>query len=81
MERVYTIPLREVKKTPKSKRAPKAIRYIRRYLEKHAKSDKIILDNSVNEKVWERGIKNMPSKIKVKVETVEDDIILVTLAE
>ncbi|MFQ5887249.1 MAG: 50S ribosomal protein L31e [Candidatus Hydrothermarchaeales archaeon] len=81
MERVYTIPLREVKKTPRTKRAPKAIRYIKKYLEKHAKSDKIILDNSVNEKVWERGIKNMPSKIKVKVETIEDDIVLVTLAE
>ena len=57
------------------------MKYIRRYVEKHAKSDKIILDNSVNEKVWARGIKNMPSKIKVKAETIEDDIVLVTLAE
>ncbi len=81
MEQVYTIPLREVKKRPRSKRAPKAIRYIRKYLEKHTKSDKIILDNSVNEKVWEKGIKNIPSKIKVKAETLEEDIIMVTLAE
>ncbi len=81
MERVYTIPLREVRKTPRIKHAPKAIRYIRRYLEKHTKSDKIILDNSVNEKIWERGIKNMPSKIKVKAETIEDGVVLVTLAE
>ena len=81
MERVYTIPLREVRKTPRIKHAPKAIRYIRRYLEKHTKSDKIILDNSVNEKIWERGIKNMPSKIKVKEETIEDGEVLVTLAE
>ncbi|MEE8358414.1 MAG: 50S ribosomal protein L31e [Candidatus Hydrothermarchaeales archaeon] len=81
MERVYTIPLREVRKTPRIKHAPKAMRYIRRYIEKHTKSDKVILDNSVNEKVWERGIKNMPSKIKVKAETIEDDVVLVTLAE
>lgn len=81
MEQIYTIPLREVRKTPRIKRAPKAMKYIRRYVEKHAKSDKIILDNSVNEKVWARGIKNMPSKIKVKAETIEDDIVLVTLAE
>lgn len=81
MERVYTIPLREVRKTPRIKHAPKAIRYIRRYLEKHTKSDKIILDNSVNEKIWERGIKNMPSKIKVKAETIEDGVVMVTLAE
>ncbi len=81
MERVYTIPLREVRKTPRTKHAPKAMKYIRRYIEKHTKSDKVILDNSVNEKVWERGIKNMPSKIKVKAETIEDDVVLVTLAE
>lgn len=81
MERIYTIPLREVKKAPRTKRAVKAVRYIRKFIEKHMKSEKIILDVSVNEKVWEKGIKNIPSKIKVKAEELEDDIIMVTLAE
>lgn len=73
MERVYTIPLRDVKKAPRTIRAAKAMRYIRSFLQKHMKSDDIIIDASINEKVWERGIQKIPSKIKVKAVKDEDD--------
>jgi len=81
MERVYTIPLRDVKKVPRTIRSPKAIRYIREFMKRHMKSDNIKLDADVNEKIWERGIQKIPPKIKVKAVKEEDGSISVTLVE
>lgn len=82
MERIYTIPLRDVKKAPRTIRAAKAMRVIRSFLEKHMKSEDIILDPAINEKVWERGIQKIPSKIKVKAVKDDDDgVVEVTLEE
>jgi large subunit ribosomal protein L31e len=81
MERIYTIPLRDVKKAPKTKRAQKAVRYIRSFLEKHMKSDNVVIDMGLNEKVWERGIQNVPSKIRVKAEKQEDGTVVASLVQ
>jgi len=78
-ERVYTIPLRDVKSVPRSIRAPKAIRSVREFLQKHMKSEEIIIDASINEKIWERGIKKIPSKIKVKAIKDDDGVVEATL--
>ena len=80
MERVYVIPLRDAKKVPRTKRSPRATRFVRAFIEKHMKSDDVKLDASVNEKIWERGIQKIPSKIKVKATKEEDGSVLVTLA-
>jgi len=80
MERIYTIPLREVKRVPRTKRSPKAMRYIREFIQKHMKAEDVIIDQSINEKVWERGIEKIPSKIKVKA-VKEDETVEVTLVE
>ncbi|AWX32380.1 MAG: 50S ribosomal protein L31e [Methanosphaera sp.] len=80
MERIYTIPLRDVKRVPRNKRSPKAMRYIREFIEKHMKAEDVIIDQSVNEKIWERGIEKIPSKIKVKA-VKEDETVEVTLVE
>ena len=81
MERVYVIPLRDVKKVPRTIRSPKAIRLVREFLQKHMKSDDIKIDSSVNEKIWERGIQKVPPKIKVKATKEEDGSVSVTLVE
>ena len=81
MEGIYVIPLRDVKKVPRTIRSPRAIRYVKAFLQRHKKSDDIKLDASVNEKIWERGIQKIPSKIKVKAVTEEDGSVSVTLAE
>jgi len=73
MERIYTIPLRDVKRVPRTKRSPKAMRYIREFIQKHMKTEDVIIDQAVNEKIWERGIQKIPSKIKVKATLVEED--------
>jgi large subunit ribosomal protein L31e len=80
MERIYTIPLREAKKVPRTKRSPRATRFVREFIQKNMKSDDVKLDASVNEKIWERGIQKIPPKIKVKATKEEDGSVLVTLA-
>ena len=64
MERVYIIPLRDVKRVPRTIRSPKAIRIVREFLMKHMKSEDIKIDNSINEKIWERGIQKGTTKNK-----------------
>jgi large subunit ribosomal protein L31e len=81
MERIYTIPLRDVKKAPRGRRAEKAVRYVRAFMEKHMKSSDVRLDPSFNEKLWERGMRNIPPRIRVKAEKREDGSVLVSLAE
>ncbi len=84
-ERIYVIPLRRVKNEPRHSRAPKAMKEIRSYLERHLKTDSFVIDESLNERVWERGIQNVPSRIRVKVteEEVEEEeaVFRVSLAE
>lgn len=80
MERIYTIPLRDVKKVPRTKRSPRATRYVRDFIQRHMKSEDVKIDASVNEKIWERGIQKIPPRIKVKATKEEDGSVLVTLA-
>jgi large subunit ribosomal protein L31e len=80
MERIYTIPLRDVKNAPRTRRAKQAVAYIRSFIQKHTKNENVKIEGSLNEKVWERGIHSIPSKIKVKAETQDDGSVLVTPA-
>ncbi|MGN1185981.1 MAG: 50S ribosomal protein L31e [Methanobrevibacter wolinii] len=73
LERVYTIPLRNVKNVKRTIRAPRAIREVRNFLMKHMKVEDVVIDSSINEKIWERGIQKIPSKIKVKATLIEED--------
>ncbi len=81
MERVYVIPLRDVKNVPRTIRSPSAVRYVRDFIKRHMKTYEVIIDASVNEKIWERGIQKIPPKIKVKATKDEDGLVEVTLVE
>ncbi|PXF50337.1 MAG: 50S ribosomal protein L31e [Candidatus Methanophagaceae archaeon] len=79
-ERVYTIPLRAVKKAPRWKRSKRAIALIREFLIRHTKAEYLILDNALNEKIWERGSQKPPSRVRVRV-TKEEDTVRAELVE
>lgn len=72
LEKVYTIPLGDVYKQPWSKRAKKAVRMVREFLERHTKKE-VKIAGDVNEAIWSRGMKHPPRKIRVNVE-IEDNI-------
>jgi len=82
-ERIITIPLRDTKKAPRTRRAKRAIKEIRENIARHMKADieKVWIDTSLNEKIWERGIENPPNKITVKAVRFEDGLIEVSLSE
>jgi len=45
------------------------------------KPDEVIIDTSVNEEIWKRGIQNPPRKIRVKLSKDDTGLVTVTMAE
>lgn len=75
LERTYVIPLRkEFQKAPRYKRAKKSITAIREFISKHMKSDDVKIGRYLNEKVWQHGIKNPPTKVEVKAVKEEETV-------
>ena len=63
-ERLYTVSLIKAKSAPRPKRANRAIREIKQFLMRHMKTDEVKMDHSLNEAVWARGRKNIPTRIR-----------------
>ena len=90
-EKFYTIPLRRAWISQRKKRAPRAMRIIRGFVEKHMKirseavceeeAEFLVISNEVNEKVWSRGIEKPPRKIRVRAVKDKEEVITVHLAE
>jgi large subunit ribosomal protein L31e len=82
VEREYTIPLREkIRSVPRYKKTPKAIKSIKEFLAKHMKIEnrdltKIKLSTYLNQFMWARGIKNPPTKIKVRATRKGENILV-----
>jgi len=85
-EREYVIPLRaKLVQVQKYRRASKAIRLVKQFLVRHMKVrdgdlNKIRIDKYLNDFIWARGIKNPPSKIRVRT-FKEGEIVRVELFE
>jgi len=80
-EKIYVVPLGEAKYSRRKRRARSAVKILREFLVRHTKSEEITIDNSLNSKVWGRGTKSPPSKIRVKVVKQDDDSVVASLAE
>jgi large subunit ribosomal protein L31e len=82
IEKIYVIPL---KKTgfKSSKSAPTAVKRVKNYLTRHMKveSEKIWIDDSLNNALWSRGKYHSPSKIRVKAVKFEDGVVEAYLPE
>jgi large subunit ribosomal protein L31e len=83
LERVYVIPLRNVKRVKTSNQAPKAIKTIRNYLIRHMKVEEknVWIDDSLNREIWSKGRYNIPNKIRVRAVKFEDGIVEASLPE
>lgn len=81
MERIYTVPLRKAWIAQKYRRAEKAMFILKQFTERHMKPTEIIIDPSVNEDIWAKGIKSPPRKIRVKMTKDSDGLVTVELAE
>lgn len=74
--RIYTIPLREVKNTSRLKRAKRAVSYVQDFIKKHMKTDDVKMSAELNEILWSRGIRYVPSSIKVQALKTEKYVAL-----
>ncbi|NJE07971.1 50S ribosomal protein L31e [Thermococcus sp. M39] len=74
-EVIFTVPIKKIKKiVPRWKRAPRAVKFVKEFVARHAKAEEVIIAPEVNEKIWERGIEKPPSKLRVKVKVVEEEV-------
>lgn len=83
IERIMVIPLRKTKQAPRTRRANRAVKEVRETVQRHMRvtADNVWIDASVNERIWENGMRNPPSKITVKAVKFEDGLVEVSLAE
>lgn len=73
IERTYNVPLRrEFLKSPRYRRAKKAIIVLKSFISKHMKSEEVFIGKRLNEKIWERGIKSPPHHVSINVIKEED---------
>ncbi|RLE51924.1 MAG: 50S ribosomal protein L31e [Candidatus Methanomethylicota archaeon] len=80
-ERIYVVPFRIAFFVPRPKRVPRAIRFLRSFVQRHMKTDKVWISPEVNEAIWSRGKKKPPRRIKVRAVKEEDGTVKVYLAE
>jgi len=83
IERIYVVPLRKAKIGRSSRAAPRAVKHVRSFLNRHMKVDKedIWIDDSINKELWSQGKYKIPNKIRVRAVKFEDGIVEVTLPE
>ncbi|KAI9664590.1 MAG: 60S ribosomal protein L31 [Bathelium mastoideum] len=72
--REYTINLhKRIHGTTFKKRAPKAVKEIRKFAQKAMGTTDVRLDPQLNKKVWEDGIKGVPFRIRVRISRKRND--------
>jgi len=82
-EQIINIPLKVTKASPRSKKAPKAVKEVRDYIASHmkAKPEDVWIDQKLNERLWGQGIMKPPARIRVKAVKFEDGLVEVSLPE
>lgn len=80
IERTYVVPLRRgFLKSPRYKRAKKAVRVLREFLVRHMKSEDVRILSELNVAVWHHGIKNPPSRVKINVKKDDKGVVTAQL--
>ena len=72
--KIITFSLREARKAPPKKRAKVAMNLLRKLAKRHGKAEIVKISNEVAKKIWERGVRNPPRKLKVVLEKEEDTV-------
>ena len=81
LERVYTINLGKVLLSPDNQRAKRAINMVKEFARHHMKTEQIKIDEEVSHKIWQRGIRSPPRKIRVRMSKTDEGYVLVSIYE
>jgi len=80
VERTYVVPLRRgFLKSPRYKRAKKAVNTLRAFLVRHMKSKDVRILSELNVAIWGHGIKNPPSRVKINVKKDDKGVVTAQL--
>ena len=80
LTRVYMVPLGRAFEAPPYRRTKVAIRLIKEFATRHMKATEVKIKEDVNERIWARGIKKPPRRIRLEMERDEDGLVSVDLA-
>jgi large subunit ribosomal protein L31e len=80
-ERIYVVPLaKEFQKAPNWNRTKRAMKALKKFVNRHMKPEVLYISQEVNERMWENGIKNPPRKIRVRLTKSVEGLVRVFLA-
>lgn len=66
LKREYVVPLRRKSRfAPKWRRSKKAVSVLREFIQKHMKTEHVIVGEELNEFLWARGARHPPGKVSV----------------
>ena len=81
-KRIDMIPLRDAWNGSRKRRVNKAVKVVKGYVSRHAKSKIIKISKALNEVLWADASMNPPRKVKVQILTdKENDVSWVELAD
>lgn len=81
-ERIYTVPLRKAYWTgSRLRRANRAVRVLKKFVERHMKPEEMLIMPEVNEQIWSRGIEKPPRRIRIRATKNDENLVRVYLAE
>lgn len=78
LERVYTINLGKVLLSPNNQRAKRAVNMVREFARHHMKTQEIKIEDELNQKIWARGMRHPPRKIRVRMTKTDEGHIIVS---
>ena len=67
-EKQFVVSFSKLFKTPKAKRARRAIKLLKRFAFKHfrVEEENVLISPAVNETIWKNGRENIPRRIEIK---------------
>jgi large subunit ribosomal protein L31e len=80
-ESIYTVNFRKAWITPEYKRTNRVVGILREFVKRHMKTDDIKIDQYLNRYLWQRGKRNPPRRIRVRMTKDETDTVVVSLYE
>ena len=82
-ERFYVVPLAKkgFERAARWKASKKAVKVLQEFLVRHMKPEgEVYVSQDLNERIWERGIKHPPRKIRIRVTKSTDGVVRAYLA-
>jgi large subunit ribosomal protein L31e len=55
------------------KKAPRAIREIKKFAEKMMKTTDVRVDTKLNKHLWSKGVRNVPYRVRVRISRLRND--------